>query len=60
VIARLARIVERRYVSATLGAEKTGIESRPVITPGPRIIRFHDEAQRQILAKRITLTGPNG
>jgi hypothetical protein len=58
----LARIVERRYVSATLGAEKTGIESRPVITPahGPRIIRFHDEAQRQILAKRITLAGPNG
>jgi hypothetical protein len=44
------------------GAEKTGIESRPVNTLayGPEIIRFHAEAERQILAKRITLAAPNG
>jgi hypothetical protein len=43
-------------------AEKTSIESHPLITlaHGPRIIRLHAEAERQILAKRITLAAPNG
>jgi hypothetical protein len=61
VIARLARVVERRYVSATLGVPKKRA-SNPVITlaHGPRIIRLHDEVEQQILAKRITLAGPNG
>ena len=60
------RYVIPQYVGNLGVAERTSIETRPVITlaHGPRIVRFlrrcQDEAGRQILAKRITPAGPNG